>query len=73
MSKILKVKIKNRVEFECGVFGGEDLIQHFPNLLSTGADVIYQSDMWYLCDVDKNIMSDCAFFAPEEMQYLEII
>jgi hypothetical protein len=73
MAQPFRVKVKDRKEFELAVYGADSFIEHWPEILNEGAEVIKSGSMFYLCNTRKGIVSDSAFFSPGEMKYLEKI
>lgn len=69
----LKVKCGNVEEFKSDVFGGDDLLKHFPQLLTDGVYVEYIKHNYYILDDDFNPVNDTAFFTSDELEYLVVL
>lgn len=62
------------------IFGGEGLVKHFPELLTTGVKLVKNPEnMQYSIDDDfyyilhNNKMYDSCFFSEEEIEFLEVV
>jgi hypothetical protein len=63
-------KIKDLDSFMNNVFGSETLLQYFPELNSTGVELIEDDGFHYIA-IDGKPVSDTAFFSNYEMDFLE--
>lgn len=66
------VRIRNRENFECFVFGADSFIEHYPELLTTGLTVHKESDGFFYVIKDEKIINDTCFFSGDEMRFLEV-
>ncbi|UYE98861.1 hypothetical protein XbC2_441 [Xanthomonas phage XbC2] len=63
-------KIKDLNGFMSTVFGADDLLEYFPELNTTGVELIEEDGFYYIAKNGKPV-SDSCFFSEEEMEYLE--
>lgn len=68
-------KIKDENKFRNSVFGADSFLEWWPELLTTGVELVKRpstghvpADLWYIDDPNA---SDCSFFTEEEMETLE--
>ena len=66
----MKCKIKNLDLFKSTVFGADDLLKYFPELNTTGVELIQDDEFYYIAKNGKPV-SDSCFFSEEEMECLE--
>lgn len=67
-------KVKNEKAFRNKVFGGDSLIEHFPEILTTGVELeafAYRGSTWFHIMKNGIWASDSSFFSVEEMKQLE--
>jgi hypothetical protein len=64
------VKIIDINGFMGCVFGADDFIQHFPEVLTSGIEVEKQDDDFFYVMSGGRKVHDTAFFSEEEMRYL---
>ena len=76
----MKVKVKDPVDFEAYVFGGESLMKHLPDLLGSGAPVLLHTNGHYYFHKDgkpldgvHNFNNSTCFLTVEEMKYVTLI
>lgn len=65
----MKFRIKDMKGFEDAVFGAEDLLQFYPELL-TGIELRLIDGVYFVIKNGK-VVSDSSFFTLEEMQFME--
>jgi len=66
----MKFKIKDLVGFQLEVFGSETILQYFPELNTTGVELIEVDGFHYIAKDGKPV-SDSAFFSTFELSFLE--
>lgn len=66
------VTIKDKRGFMNNVFGADSFLEHWPELETSGVTVRQEHGLYYILDEGDNVVNNTAFFAPDEMQYLEI-
>lgn len=59
------MKVKANDKFST-VFGADDFIRHWPELLSTGIEVRKCGDLYYIIE-DGKVLHDSAFFTEREL------
>jgi hypothetical protein len=69
----MKYRIKNLEEFTNSVFGSDYLLELFPELTTTGVNLIKINNFFYVADDNNSALHDCAFFNKEELNYLKQI
>lgn len=60
------MKVKAGKRFVSIVFGADDFIKNFPEIMTTGVDVKKIGDYYYVM-VDGKPVHDSAFFSQEEL------
>jgi hypothetical protein len=73
----MKVKIDNLAGFSSNVFGAGCFLANWPEIKTTGIDVIKQVGpsggiLYYVAENGRRV-NDSAFFTPKEMRYLKVI
>tara|TARA_R110002126_G_scaffold166395_5_gene314108 strand:- start:1254 stop:1466 length:213 start_codon:yes stop_codon:yes gene_type:complete len=63
--------IINLEKFKGEVFGADDLLEYFPELIIEGITLLKQGDVYYITNPDGDVVSDSAFFTQREMAYLQ--
>ena len=53
--------------FECGVFGGRCFLDYYPNITTTGVEVIHTDDSFYVTLDGERPVNDTAFFTHAEL------
>jgi len=76
----MKVKVVDLEGFKDDVFSGESILRRFPGLMEDGESVILHSNgNYYFHENGKPVdnvfkfSNSCAFLAPSEMRYVELI
>lgn len=66
----MRFKIKNLDNFKNEVFGSETFLMYFPELNTTGVELIEEDGFHYIAKDGKPV-SDSAFFSTFELSFLE--
>lgn len=61
----VKYRIKDEDEFLCNVFGADSMLEHWPELLTTGVQFTFIAGLFYVSNNGKKI-NDTAFLTLEE-------
>jgi predicted transglutaminase-like protease len=67
----MKYRIADLTKFNNSVFGADCLLEIFPELTTTGVNLLHINDYFYVVDDNNNINSNSAFFTQEELHCLE--
>jgi hypothetical protein len=65
-----KFIVKNIGLFESNVYGADDFLNHFPEIISSGVIVLKKGEFNYIVNKNGDIVSDSSFFSDEELLYL---
>lgn len=67
----MKYRICDLIGFISGVFGADDLLKYYPELMY-GVELKKFGEFYYVIKNGK-IVSDTSFFSEEEMKFMEIV
>lgn len=71
MKNVERFKVKIGDNFQA-VFGADSFIENFPEIATTGIEVVKINSYYYVVKNNK-IVHDSAFFTEEELEYLEVM
>ncbi len=71
-AKVVYLKASQLNNFKRNVFGSEDILQNYPELLRDGVAVVLFGKFWHIFDKETRKMDKDNFFNEEEMTYLSI-
>lgn len=71
-AKIVALTKDQLDQFNASVFGGEDIVRNYPELLGDGVPIVFFDKFWYIYDIEKSRMDTNNFFSDEELSYLTI-
>lgn len=71
-AKVVYLNVKQLDEFKRNVFGSEDILRNYPELLRDGVAVVLFGKFWHIFNKETRQMDKDNFFNEEEMTYLSV-